>query len=172
MNTSSAPGQEPEQTVCPCCSSVWGDMRVPSLRTRTNRSRIIHNVNNHGGTCPPSSSSCDGKYNTEPESRGRANNYMDRGLGNKGSGSRVSDYNAASTGEGYQSSRNTAARQPGRSEGGRGGSRDAGPMCLCGAPKLLLTTTKPGPNQGRRFYTCPAGRDKQCRNSFEWEDGG
>ena len=108
------------------------------------------------------------------------NNYNDDGSGGGGNyngSTGVSDYNAASTGEGYVPIRGGRGRGRGGGRGGRGGERGGGgagdgPICRCGEPKKLLTTTKPGPNQGREFYTCPQDRDRQCggRDIFQWAD--
>ena len=38
--------------------------------------------------------------------------------------------------------------------------------CQCGAPAIVLTVRKEGPNQGREFYKCESGN---C-NFFSWAD--
>lgn len=47
-----------------------------------------------------------------------------------------------------------------------------GLICDCGLAKKRVQTKKPGPNQGRYFYTCPKPRGQECPNSFQWEDDG
>ncbi|XP_068244405.1 ERI1 exoribonuclease 2-like [Palaemon carinicauda] len=46
------------------------------------------------------------------------------------------------------------------------------PFCGCGRRAKLLLTLKPGPNEGRYFFSCPnggTGSRKNCR-FFKWED--
>lgn len=45
-------------------------------------------------------------------------------------------------------------------------------ICSCGLEKKRIQTKKAGPNQGRWFYSCPKPMNKQCENSFQWEDAG
>ncbi len=45
-------------------------------------------------------------------------------------------------------------------------------VCACGLQKKRIQTKKPGPNQGRYFYSCPKPMNQQCPNSFQWEDDG
>lgn len=45
-----------------------------------------------------------------------------------------------------------------------------GLICACGLKKKRIQTKKPGANQGRWFYSCPKPMNKQCPNSFQWED--
>ncbi len=52
------------------------------------------------------------------------------------------------------------------------------PMCNCGKRARLLTAQKPGPNQGRSFFSCHDGGGrssgppaKGCK-FFQWEDAG
>lgn len=104
--------------------------------------------------------------------------------------SAASDYCAASTGEGFVPIKGGRGGRGGKGRGGRGtsgrgepsargiGSRDAvpdmdapdSPTCRCGEPKVMLVTRKPGPNQGREFYTCPKRQGEQCQGVFEWAD--
>ena len=43
-----------------------------------------------------------------------------------------------------------------------------GPECpQCGAPMVLRTVKKPGPNKGKEFYSCASWRDTGC-NGFQW----
>ncbi|XP_066990302.1 ERI1 exoribonuclease 2-like isoform X1 [Macrobrachium rosenbergii] len=46
------------------------------------------------------------------------------------------------------------------------------PFCGCGRRAKLLLTSKPGPNEGRYFFSCPnggTGSRKSCK-FFKWED--
>lgn len=43
------------------------------------------------------------------------------------------------------------------------------PKCVHG-PMKLNTTKKPGPNLGRKFYSCPQPKESQCAGAFMWED--
>ena len=42
------------------------------------------------------------------------------------------------------------------------------PLCGCGKRARRRLVTSPGPNQGRPFFSCPAGRDSGCQY-FRWE---
>lgn len=46
------------------------------------------------------------------------------------------------------------------------------PLCNCGRRAKLLVASRPGPNQGRHFFSCPHGKSgtaKGCK-FFKWED--
>ncbi|SJX62980.1 related to DNA topoisomerase III alpha [Sporisorium reilianum f. sp. reilianum] len=64
-----------------------------------------------------------------------------------------------------------AAPPPPRANGGRGGGAAGAKQCLCGEAAAERTTTKAGPNQGRRFYACakPMGDAGKC-DYFDWAD--
>ena len=42
------------------------------------------------------------------------------------------------------------------------------PLCKCGKRAKRKLVTSPGPNQGRPFFSCPAGRSSGCQY-FRWE---
>ncbi|XP_042208135.1 ERI1 exoribonuclease 2-like isoform X5 [Homarus americanus] len=46
------------------------------------------------------------------------------------------------------------------------------PLCSCGRRAKLLVVSKPGPNQGRNFFSCPQGKNGKatCCKYFKWED--
>jgi hypothetical protein len=44
-----------------------------------------------------------------------------------------------------------------------------GPLCKCGAPMVLRTVRKDGPNKGREFYSCANWRATKC-DGFQWAD--
>ncbi|XP_071518273.1 ERI1 exoribonuclease 2-like isoform X3 [Panulirus ornatus] len=46
------------------------------------------------------------------------------------------------------------------------------PLCNCGRRAKLLITSKPGPNQGRHFFSCPLGKSESRKGCmfFKWGD--
>lgn len=48
-------------------------------------------------------------------------------------------------------------------------SGNATPFCKCGKNSVERTVRKEGPNKGRPFYCCSAGKDTGC-DYFEWVD--
>ncbi|XP_042873643.1 ERI1 exoribonuclease 2-like [Penaeus japonicus] len=52
------------------------------------------------------------------------------------------------------------------------GFKKTPPLCECGRRAKLLLVSKPGPNQGRHFFSCPNGKSnlKRCCTFFKWED--
>ncbi|XP_047483508.1 ERI1 exoribonuclease 2-like [Penaeus chinensis] len=52
------------------------------------------------------------------------------------------------------------------------GFKKTPPLCDCGRRAKLLLVSKPGPNQGRHFFSCPSGKSnlKRCCTFFKWEN--
>ncbi|XP_037787966.1 ERI1 exoribonuclease 2-like [Penaeus monodon] len=52
------------------------------------------------------------------------------------------------------------------------GFKKTPPLCECGRRAKLLLVSKPGPNQGRHFFSCPNGKSslKRCCTFFKWEN--
>jgi DNA topoisomerase-3 len=114
-----------------------------------------------------------GENNHNGRGRGRGS----RGGGsNRGRGANEGD-GRGSTG-GNSNTRGTATR--GRGRGGNNTSTNNHsnnnnsdtdtPFCRCSQRSVERTVTRAeSPNRGRKFYTCPNGRDNSC-NFFEWVD--
>jgi len=51
-----------------------------------------------------------------------------------------------------------------------GNDSATGRKCKCNEDGNLLTTTKEGPNKGRKFWTCAKGKDNGSCGFFEWDD--
>ncbi|KAF1804512.1 GRF zinc finger-domain-containing protein [Mucor lusitanicus] len=64
----------------------------------------------------------------------------------------------------HSSSTNTPTRSSSNNN-----SNHVTPFCKCGKNSVERTVRKEGPNTGRMFYACAAGKDTGC-DYFEWVD--
>jgi hypothetical protein len=176
------PSVPPEDTVCPCCSTFWDEIRHPRLQLPKASTGAVSRVRSAQNTAGPNV----GRTTREPAERSRSTYQPSRistaavpsnfRVATAGPSrvqneiplsSRGSNLNGNLAGGGFPGRHSIQATTAGTTQSRPNpravmSSDPPPPLCNCGLSTVRLTVVKEGKNRGRHFFKCPKPSGQQC----------